>query len=429
MAAQHTHRHGHVLSTIVLAALVGGAFGFLTGFFAGSERINDALYDSLPLEVRLALTDADDGGLADITGSGSELPRTFEERVISTVRKASPAVVSIIATKDVPVLERYDFDPLEGNDLFNRFFGGGTFGFGVPQYRENGTERRDVGAGTGFFVSADGYIVTNRHVVADEDADYTVVMQDDTRLEATVLARDSINDIAVLKIESGEVLPYIEFEESEDIDVGQTVIAIGYALGRFGNSVSRGIVSGLSRSITASDGTGRSEDLYDVIQTDTAIHPGNSGGPLLNLDGKAIGMNVAIVQGSENIGFALPIADVRIVVESVKTTGRIVRPYLGVRYVMVNDALVKANQLQTDHGALVVRGEKHTDLAVLPGSPADISGILENDIILELNGRKLDVGYPLALAIRKFGVDEEVTLKVLSKGEEKEVVVTLAERQ
>lgn len=427
MAAQHTHRHGHVLSTIVLAALVGGAFGFLSGFLAGSERINNALYDSLPLEVRLALTDPDDGGLAEIIVP--ELPQTFEERVISTVRKASPAVVSIIVTKDVPTFAHRDPDLFEGNGLFGRFFGGGLFDFGMPQSSENGTERRDVGAGTGFFVSADGYIVTNRHVVADEDADYTIVMQDDTRLEVTVLARDSINDIAVLKIETGDPLPYIEFGESADIEIGQTVIAIGYALGRFGNSVSRGIVSGLSRSITASDGTGRSEDLYDVIQTDTAINPGNSGGPLLNLDGKAIGMNVAIVQGSENIGFALPSADVRIVVESVRATGRIVRPYLGVRYVMVNDELVKANQLQTEHGALVVRGEKNTDLAVMPGSPADIAGILENDIIFELNGRKLDASYPLAFAIRKFDVDEEVTLKVLSKGEEKEVVVTLAERK
>lgn len=427
MAEQYTHRHGHVWLTVILAALVGGAFGFFSGFFAGSERINDALYDSLPVEVRIALNGEEDGESEEAIVP--ELPKTFEEQVIATVKDASPAVVSIIAAKDVPILERYNFNPFEGGDFFNQFFGGGILDFGVPQYKENGTERRDVGAGTGFFVSADGYIVTNRHVVADEDAEFTVVLQDDTRYEAEVLARDSINDIAILKIELEEDVPYIEFGESEDIEVGQTVIAIGYALGRFGNSVSRGIVSGLSRSITASDGTGQSEDLYDVIQTDTAINPGNSGGPLLNLEGKAIGMNVAIVQGSENIGFALPIADVRIVVESVKATGRIVRPYLGVRYVMVTEELVKANQLQTDHGALVVRGEKNTDLAVLPGSPADIAGVLENDIILEVNGKELDVDFPLALAIRKFSVDEEVTLKVLSKGEEKEVKITLAERK
>ncbi|MFC1702900.1 S1C family serine protease [Patescibacteria group bacterium] len=427
MEEKNSQKHGHVLLTIILAALVGGAFGFFSGFFAGSERINDALYDSLPIEVRLALD-----GEADVENEEvvtPEVPKTFEEQVIATVKNASPAVVSIIAAKDVPVLERYDFNPFEGGDFFNQFFGGGIFDFGVPQYRENGTERQDVGAGTGFFVSADGYIVTNRHVVADEGADFTVVLQDDTRHEAEVLARDSINDIAILKIEVEEDVPYIEFGESDDIEVGQTVIAIGYALGRFGNSVSRGIISGLSRSITASDGTGQSEDLYDVIQTDTAINPGNSGGPLLNLEGKAIGMNVAIVQGSENIGFALPIEDVRIVVESVKTTGRIVRPYLGVRYVMVTEDLVEANQLQTEHGALVVRGEKNTDLAVLPGSPADIAGIMENDIILEVDGKELDIDYPLALAIRKFNVDDEVVVKVLSKGEEKEVTITLAERR
>jgi serine protease Do len=246
-----------------------------------------------------------------------------------------------------------------------------------------------------------------------------------------VLGRDPANDLAVLKIEpeEGVDLPFIPLDLDEP-KVGQSVVAIGYALGRFSNTVSTGIVSGLQRDITASDPTGaHAAYLYDVIQTDAAINPGNSGGPLLNLEGEAIGMNVAVEQGAQGIGFAIPIRDVRQVVDSVLATGHISRPFLGVRYVMITEAMAESNQLPVDYGALIVRGETQLDLAVVPGSPADIAGIMENDIILELNGEKLTADYPLFLAVRGLAVGDVVKLKMLRKGEEKEVEATLVERK
>ncbi|KPJ86027.1 hypothetical protein AMJ57_00875 [Parcubacteria bacterium SG8_24] len=364
--------------------------------------------------------------VSGVTDAGSEVFREEEAR-IAVVEKVSPAVVSIVVSKDMPVFEQYMYDPFSGDEFFERFFGDG-FGFSVPQYRQKGTERREVGAGTGFIVSADGYIVTNKHVVSEESAEYTVVTQDGSKHEAEVLARDPVNDIAVLRI-PGEDHPFVELGDSDDVRVGQGVLAIGYALGRFSNSVSVGVVSGMQRSITASDGQHAAEDLFDVLQTDAAINPGNSGGPLLDLHGKAIGVNVAIVQGSENIGFALPIDDVRLAVDSVRQHGKILRPFLGVRYVMIDEEMAQENQLPVDYGALVVRGERQIDLAVTPGSPADLAGIVENDIILEVGGERLTQSHPLVVAIRGYRVGDTVTLKILHKGQETEVQVTLQERQ
>jgi serine protease Do len=350
-----------------------------------------------------------------------------ESSIIETVKKASPAVVSIVVTKDVPVWEQSGINPFGQDDFFRQFFEGFPQ-FQVPQYRQKGTEKQEVGAGTGFLVSDDGYIVTNRHVVEDEQAEYTAITVDGAKYPATVLARDPSNDIAVLKIDATG-LAHITLADSDALQVGQRVIAIGYALGRFGNTVSTGIISGLQRAITASSGNGQAEDLFDVIQTDTAINPGNSGGPLLNVQGQAIGVNVAIVQGSQNIGFALPINDVKRVVESVRASGKISRPFLGVRYVIITPQLKEKQQLPVDYGALIVRGDTQTDLAVVPGSPADKAGIAENDIILEVAGKKITAEYPLAVAVRKFGVGDVVELKVLHRGEEKVLQVTLIEKQ
>ncbi|MEY4745249.1 MAG: hypothetical protein RL272_1194, partial [Candidatus Parcubacteria bacterium] len=316
------------------------------------------------------------------------------------------------------------------NDFFQQFFGNNP-ALGVPQYRQNGTEHKEIGAGSGFIVSADGTVVTNKHVVADEAADYTVIMQDGRKFPGKVLGRDPSNDIAIIKIEKadGKDFPFIPFGDSSKLKVGQRAIAIGYALGRFDNTASTGIVSGLDRSIQAGDGMNQAEDLFGIIQTDAAINPGNSGGPLLNLNGEAVGVNVAIVQGSQNIGFALPINDVRKVVESVAKGGKISRPFLGVRYVMIDKDLKDKNQLPVDYGALVVRGQDKTELAVMPGSPADLAGIVENDIILEVDGKKLGDDNPLFVAVAKHDVGDKVAMKILHKGQEKTVEVTLAEKK
>nr|MCW1892225.1 PDZ domain-containing protein [Candidatus Uhrbacteria bacterium] len=214
------------------------------------------------------------------------------------------------------------------------------------------------------------------------------------------------------------------FGDSDKIEVGQTAVAIGNALAEFRNTVSVGVISGLSRSITAGDGMGSSERLDGVIQTDAAINPGNSGGPLLDLDGNVIGVNVATA-GAENIGFALPANTVKTVAAAVQKDGKISRPYLGIRYIPIDADLKKRNTLSVDYGVLVVRGDQISDLAVVPGSPADKAGIVENDIVLTIDGEKIDETHALATLLRKKNIGDTITLTVLHKGSEKTVDVKL----
>ncbi len=349
-----------------------------------------------------------------------------ETRTVQIVEKVSPAVVSIVITKDVPIVEQYNeqFNP------FEQFFGPNPLGdgglnFQIPQYRQKGTEKKEVGGGSGFLVSKDGLIVTNKHVIVDDTASYTALTNDGKKHEVTVVAKDPVLDVAILKMKDGDNYPYLEFGDSDKLKAGQTVVAIGNALGEFRNSVSVGVISGLSRSIVAGDGRGATEQLEEVIQTDAGINPGNSGGPLLNLSGKVIGVNVAVASGSENIAFALPANSVKGVVESVKSFGEIVRPYIGVRYIQVNSIIKEKNNLSVDYGALVLRGEKPEDLAVIPGSPADKAGIVENDIILEIDKIKLDDEHSLASLVRKKKVGDTIKLKILHQGKEKFVDVKL----
>jgi serine protease Do len=211
--------------------------------------------------------------------------------------------------------------------------------------------------------------------------------------------------------------------------VGETIIAIGNPLGEFENSVSRGIISGLKRSLEAGSGRGDSEHLSGIIQIDAAINPGNSGGPLLNLSGEVVGVNVAMAQGAENIGFSLPINQVKRIVEQVRTTGKMSFPYLGVRTITLNEELKKKTSLPFDYGALVLRGETMTDFAVVPGSPADKAGIVENDILLEINGERIDEEHSLIGFMGRYAVGDEITVKLWHKGETKDIRVRLEERQ
>lgn len=340
-----------------------------------------------------------------------------ESNVISAVEKANPAVISIVITKDMPKYEQY-------YQQFNPFYD--LFGNNSNNDTNNGdTETQTIGGGSGFFVTDNGYIVTNNHVVSDTEADYTVITNDDKKYEAKVIAKDSTLDVAILKIE-GTGFKYLTFADSSKLKLGQTAIAIGNALAEFQNSISMGIISGLSRSITTgSSSTGATEQLDNVIQTDAAINPGNSGGPLLDINGNVIGVNVAVEDGAENIGFALPGNMVKTIADSVIKNGEIVKPYLGVRYVQITDTIKKSNNLSVDYGVLVIRGNTADALAVIPGSPADKAGIVENDIILEIDGVKLDSTKTLASVIRQKQVDQTITLKLLHKGGEKEVQVKL----
>ncbi len=343
--------------------------------------------------------------------------------VIATVEAASPAVVSVVISQDVPKLQN------RGNGFFGFPF------FMMPQGSQdrgatggNDTEKQTIGQGSGFLVSSDGMIVTNKHVVSSTGADYTVITTDGKEYKAKVLARDPNRDIAVLKIDA-QNMPFLEFDNSDTIKVGQSVVAIGNSLGEFSNTVSKGIISGLRRNLVAGGDAGGSEYLSNIIQTDAAINPGNSGGPLLNISGKVIGVNVAMAQGAQSIGFALPANQIKKIIDQVQSTGKITTAYLGVRYSMLTTEIQKENNLAVDHGALILRGEKMTDFAVIPGSPADKAGLMENDVITEIDGVKIDANQQVADVIADHKPGDTLSLTVWHKGETKTVKVTLEEKK
>jgi len=343
-----------------------------------------------------------------------------EKSIIEAVKKISPSVVSIIISKHLPRVKEQIFSPLFG-----------PFNFFTQKEEAKENETMQIGGGSGFIVHSDNshsLILTNKHVVFDNDADYTVLINDQEYL-AKVLSRDPINDIAILKINNGN-LPAAKLGNSSKVEIGQTVIAIGTALGMFTNTVSKGIVSGLSRKITASLGTGeQTEELRGVIQTDVAINQGNSGGPLIDTEGKVIGINTAIIFGAQNIGFSIPINWAKKDLEDIQKYGKVMKPYVGLRYIALNKKFKEKYNLPIDYGALVVRDHIPHSAAVIKNSPADRAGIKENDIILEVNGKKLD-GVEFADAIQECNVGEKVKLKILRNGKDKiETEVTLEERK
>lgn len=349
-----------------------------------------------------------------------------DELAVKVVEEASPAVVSVVASKDVPVIERFFVDPFADDPLFRQFFGDGGSGFRIPQFRQKGTQRQEISSGTGFIVSADGMVITNRHVVADTEADYMALFNDGSKKPAKVLARDSLQDIAILKIE-GSGLPFLRLGDSSKVKIGQTAIAIGNALGEYRNTVSVGVVSGLQRSVVASGAATGPEMLQELIQTDAAINPGNSGGPLLNISGEVIGVNTAVAQGAENIGFAIPVNKARRDLENVQKLGRIVYPFLGVRYTSITRDLAEKQKLGRDYGALIAPSDNEP--AIVSGSPAEKAGIRGGDILLEFNGERIDADHQLASLIQKYQIGEEVTLKVFRDGKEIELKVKLEERK
>jgi len=371
---------------IIASSVVGGVFGYYGGIISRDPSAAvSVIKSSSPKNI--------------FTPTADE-----SSKVVDIVKKYSPAVVSIVATKDLPVVEQYDASPFRAfcNDpFFAQFFGGCDLK--VPQYRQNGTRKQEVSAGTGFVVKQDGLILTNKHVVDVQGAEYTVIFNDGRKFPARVMARDPIQDLAIIKIETAG-LATVKLANSDTLEVGQTVIAIGNASA--GNS---------------------SEKLDKVIQTDAAINPGNSGGPLINLNGEVIGVNTAIVSGAQNLGFALPINRAKKDIDEVGKTGKITYPYLGVRYVLVNQEMRDKNKLSIDYGAIVMRGETVNDLAVIPGSPAAKAGIVENDIILGVDGKKITLDYTVSDAIQSKKVGDKVKLKVLRSNQELTIDVILEE--
>jgi serine protease Do len=350
----------------------------------------------------------------DIITNGVEVVDE-QSAIIDVATKSSPSVVSIVISQDVPIYENYRYDPFDDE----------YWDLSLPERKQIGTQEQQVGAGTGFIVSADGLIITNRHVVDTEDASYTVIFNDGTKHEASIVAIDTLLDIAFIDIEGDSYIP-LPLGSSSELKVGQSVIAIGNALGEFSNSVSAGIVSGLSRDILAGGQDGEdTERLNDLIQTDASINLGNSGGPLLDIKGNVIGVNVAVADQGENIGFAIPIDVVRDLLERFQTEGNIDRPALGVRFIPIDSTFQEENNLSVDYGALISSGTGSNQPAIIEDSAADKAGIREDDIILEVDGEKVTVDMPLNNLIQKHRVGDEITLRILRGSNEIEVDVTL----
>ncbi|MBI4136905.1 trypsin-like peptidase domain-containing protein, partial [Candidatus Roizmanbacteria bacterium] len=331
-----------------------------------------------------------------------------ESAVIEVIEEVSPSVVTVGVVRERPVLEYDPFDP---------------FGF-FSAPRELGTELEEADIGSGFIISEDGLIVTNRHVVDEPGYDYKVITSDNTTYDVQNVYRDPVNDLAILKIDpsagSGQVLKPVTLGDSDNLKVGQTVIALGTPLGEFRGTATKGIVSGLGRGITAgSPFEGMAEELDDVIQTDAAINPGNSGGPLLNTSSQVIGVNTAVASDAENIGFALPINIVKEAVANFEETGSFDRAFLGVSYRMVTREISVMNDIP--EGAYV--------LEVVEDSSAARAEIQAGDIITHFDGQRVrdQDGERLADRINQKRQGDTVSITVWRNGEELSKQVQLGE--
>lgn len=349
-------------------------------------------------------------------GGGSEVSKVniSEEQsaIIDLVEKSNESVVSISISKQIPL--RRQFSPF---DYF----------FGTPQQEESNSSDRErtIGGGSGFVVSSDGLIVTNKHVVSDPEATYTILFNDGSEAKAEIKALHPTQDLAIVKVDKQNLKP-VEFANSDEVKVGQTAIAIGNALGEFNNTVSRGVISGLSRSLVASDGQGNSEQLSQVIQTDAAINQGNSGGPLLDINANVIGVNVATAEGAQSIGFAIPSNVVIRMIDDYKQFGKVRVPYIGVRYTMIVPGSSQAEEYGVEQGALII-GDAEAP-AIVPNSPASKAGLRTGDVITAIEDTQLTVKTPLADVISRYSINETVDLTIWRDGKTETISVTLEER-
>lgn len=366
------------LKKLIVALVVVGALGFLFYQLVSSGRLTFSMNPLPKLE------------------NPAQETRTLikeENAVIQTVDESSPSVVAIGVTQRV-------INPFDPSAL--------------PRNRQSTI-------GTGFVASENGVIVTNRHVVSDLNANYTVVTKDGKKLEVEKIYRDPSLDLALVKTkETG--LHALKIGDSGNLKVGQTVIAIGNALGKFSNTVTTGVVSGLGRTIGAGDPFGQQiEELDDLIQTDAAINPGNSGGPLLNSAGQVIGVNVAVSESAQNIGFAIPINSVKSIIDEFVSTGKISRAFLGVNYQIVTRDYAILNEIP--QGAYIVE--------VVSGSPAAKAGIEQGDIITKIEGKPVDAQNFISEFIRSKKPGDKISIEVWKdngdKGTTKTIEATLEE--
>ncbi len=334
-----------------------------------------------------------------VSPSSERLKVVQEESVIvNAVKKVSPSVVTITIKNQKGLI--LGFPPFEG------------FSQGIED-----NEPQDIG--TGFVISADGLIVTNKHVVSSVNGKYKVTTKDEKVYDVKKIFRDPLNDLAILKIDAKGLKP-VEFGDSSKIEVGQLAIAIGTALGEFRNTVTVGVISGVGRGITAGNPfEGYVEKLDNVIQTDAAINPGNSGGPLLNSGGQVIGINTAVSERGQNIGFAIPSNVIKNTLDQFYKDGGEFkkRPYIGVKYKFVNRSLAIMNEIP--EGAYIQE--------VITDSPAEKAGLEEGDIVVKVNGEKLTENNDLSKVITKKKVGEKVNLEVWRDKTTKTLSATLEE--
>ncbi len=336
--------------------------------------------------------------LGDLIKQGKDLT------IPDVVEAAGESVVTVSIKKQQTVVSPF------GGGIFNF----GPFGFGTPSQQKTEEIQRDIGTG---FVVDKGKVVTNKHVVSDDQAEYLVIDKEGNEHKVEKIYRDPLNDLAIVQVENFDK-PALPLGDSDNIRVGESVIAIGTALGEFRHTVTTGVVSGLGRGITAGDGFYQFEEIEGVIQTDAAINPGNSGGPLINAQGEVIGVNVAVSQSAENIGFALPINVVKASIDNFNATGQFDRPKLGVRYQMISEKAALLHEVP--QGAYVDGVEEN--------STAQEIGIQAGDIITEINGSKLK-DTELVVIINKLRVGQTVDIEIWREGEFKKLRATLQSGQ
>lgn len=287
------------------------------------------------------------------------------------------------------------------------------------------SESSTTAAGTGFILSSDGYIATNKHVVSGANK-IGVLLDDGTAFEdVELIGTDPLNDFAIIKIKNAKDLTPIKLGDSKTITAGQQVIAIGNALGAYQNSVTSGIISGKGRSLTATDSSRTQyETLSDMIQTDAAINGGNSGGPLLNAAGEVIGINTAYASQGNNVGFAIPISSVKGIINSVLNGRGFERAVIGVRYVNLTPSIAKEKKLDVTHGALISSSKNNS--AIIPDSAGDKAGLKENDIITTVNGVEIGVAGSLSSLIGEYSIGDTVELTIVRNNKTENIKLTLA---
>lgn len=305
--------------------------------------------------------------------------------------------------------------------------GFGLYGFSQPE--------QEQAAGTGIIIGSGGLIVTNRHVVPAGTTNVSVTLSDGTELkDVSVIGRTGSSDtldIAFLKINDtkGHKLTPAVIGDSSKVQVGDDVVAIGNALGQFQNTVTSGIISGYGRSVQAGDSgdsTGASaESLVDLFQTDAAINEGNSGGPLVNLNGQVVGINTAIAGNAQNIGFAIPINDVKGLIDQVVKTGKFERPYLGVLYVQLTADIANEYNLSVQNGAFIAPSNDPSSPSVISGSPADKAGLQTNDVITQVDGTNIDQTHSLTALLSQHQPGDKIKLTVLRDGKTTHLSATL----